>query len=368
MHIISGQTVSETIHSLYSDILNYGTYRESRNGGCRSLYDVNLEIKNPRSRHLQLNGRKSNIFAMIAETFWVMAGDSYISPYLDFFLPRAKQYSDDGKTWNGAYGPRLYYKHQLQSIPLMFKEDGLETRRAIVTIHDSDIDSSEAIEETYGAGYKGLDRPCNLLLNFYVIEDNKFVTKVIQRSGDAIFGTGSINPFEFSFLHEMMYNEVKKYHPDLKLGPYRWHVTNAHLYDFSSSQAETALKKKQPNVLDENTTPLFVATGLSESRAFFEDLVELYTEMIQADVCDYHLMDGKISHIYQLFEEYQIPKENNILVDYVGLVYEYIVATKMNSDPEYGVVERNPFKMNARRDSDLYIAVQNSSFRKFDIV
>lgn len=160
MHLLSGNTVSQVVLEAFNTIIHYGHYRPSRNGGCTSIFDTTFEVKNPRSRHLHLQGRKSNIFALIAETFWVMAGDDRVDPYLSFFLPRAPQYSDDGETWSGAYGPRFYDENQIVSIPDLFRRDSLYTRRAYVAIHDLHKDSTKAIEQRFGFGELGKDRPC----------------------------------------------------------------------------------------------------------------------------------------------------------------------------------------------------------------
>lgn len=361
MHLIFGNTVSSTVYQLYDRILNEGRYRSSRNGGCTSIFDVTLEVTNPRSRHLALEGRKSNIFAMMAETFWVMAGDDRVSPYLDFFLPRAPDYSDDGETWHGAYGPRFYAQDQLKSIPKLFVDDGLYTRRAVMTIHDPRLDSSMAIEQTYGAGVLGKDRPCNLLMNFYVDGDDQFCAKTIQRSGDAIFGTGSINPFEFSFIHELVYNEVKKNNPDLELGAYRWHVTNAHLYDFSKSQAEDALKSTDFDSYDrydENHREIKGPSDFGLLRNFFADLVEVYTEAIQTQ--DERKVECLISNLGHAFLAYNVPVEDNLLWTYAQLVGHYVAAkrnVKLNAVMDISG-ESNEFKR----------SITKSSFLKFDIV
>lgn len=326
MHLVSGSTVSETVYNMYYTILTKGHYRPSRNGGCTSIFDATFEVRNPRSRHLSLQGRKSNIFALIAETFWVMAGDDKLYPYLTFFLPRAPQYSDDGETWSGAYGPRLYDNNQLASIPDLFRRDSLYTRRAWAAIHDPNKDSTEALEKRFGAGELGKDRPCNLGINFYVVGDNQFVTKVIQRSGDSIFGTGSINPFEFSFLHELMFNEVKKDYPELELGPYRWHVTNCHLYDFTRSQADEVMKVANHEFDDENYLPL-IGPEVSKWQPFFRDLVGQFSEAIETDEPEY-VIGTLISHLGHTFIEYEVPIQDNLMWYYVQLVARYIAAKR----------------------------------------
>lgn len=360
MHLVSDNTLSGVVMQAFDKIINEGHYRSSRNGGCSSIFDVTFEIKNPRSRHLHLLGRKSNIFALIAETFWVMAGDDRVDPYLSFFLPRAPQYSDDGLTWSGAYGPRMYaYKH-LSSVPGLFRRDTKYTRRAYIPIHDPAHDSTQAIENKFGAGELGKDRPCNLGINFYVMDKNTFTTKVTQRSGDIVFGTGSINPFEFSFLHELMYNEIKKDYPDLELGPYRWHVTNCHLYDFTYQQAEDVLKLEHTNRIlanNENHMPL-VGPEISKWQPFFRDLVEQYTEAIEAEDPEY-VCGSLVSHLGHTFIEYGVPIEDNLLWLYVVLVARYITSKR-------GVTIESAMPLSGLY-GEVTCPIVASSFRKFDV-
>lgn len=359
MHLVSGSTVSDVVLQAFNTIINKGHYRPSRNGGCTSIFDVTFEVTNPRSRHLHLSGRKSNIFALIAETFWVMAGQDQLYPYLTFFLPRAPQYSDDGETWSGAYGPRLYDYGHLSSIPDLFRRDTQYTRRAFVPIHDPSRDSTEALEKRFGAGELGKDRPCNLGINFYVQGENEFTTKVFQRSGDIIFGTGSINPFEFSFLHELMYNEIKKDYPGLKLGPYRWHVTNAHLYDFSRSQADAAVADEANLMLveEKNDMPL-IGPEVTKWRQFFRDLVGQYSEAIETDDPEY-VCGTLIPHLGHTFIEYEVPVEGNLLWLYAVLVAHYISAKR-------GVQHESAVNLEGV-PREVALPIITSSFRKFPV-
>lgn len=359
MHLVSGNTVSSVVLESFNTIIHKGHYRPSRNGGCTSIFDTTFEVTNPRSRHLHLQGRKSNIFALIAETFWVMAGDDRVNPYLSFFLPRAPQYSDDGETWSGAYGPRFYDENQLVSIPDLFRRDSLYTRRAYLTIHDLHKDSTKAIEERFGTGELGKDRPCNLGVNFYVEGEDQFCTKVIQRSGDIIFGTGSINPFEFSFLHELMYNEVKKDYPEVKLGPYRWHVTNAHLYDFSREQADNAIEivGNYQTAKEESNMPL-IGPEIRHWKGFFSDLVSIYTEAITADDPAF-ILSSIIYRLGEIFQEYNVPFEGNLMWLYAQLVAHYIAAKKGIS--LNAVVDLTAAPLELAR------SIHESSFRKFEV-
>ena len=65
-----------------------------------------LKIGNHGDRVIVLPYRMNNIFALIAKTMWVLGGRKDLT-YLSHYFPRDIDFSDDGKTWRGAYGSRL---------------------------------------------------------------------------------------------------------------------------------------------------------------------------------------------------------------------------------------------------------------------
>lgn len=123
----------------------------SRAGLTKELCGVNIEITNPLERCFILPHRNDNIFAKIAETIWVLAGRNDIG-WLSFYLPRAKDFSDDGKTWRAGYGPRLRNftgvidlssSDQLMNIAKLLKDDPT-TRRAVISLWDPGVDCCDS--------------------------------------------------------------------------------------------------------------------------------------------------------------------------------------------------------------------------------
>lgn len=358
MHLVTGNTLSNTVLRLYDTIIEKGYEGDSRNGKTKTLYDVTAEIVNPRSRHLYLKERKSNIFQQIAETFWVMSGDDRLDPYLSFFLPRAKEYSDDGRVWYSAYGPRLYKYDQLQGVIDTFKTDGRDTRRAYLSIQMPETDAPSVIEKTLN-GAKPRDISCNQMVQFYVDGGKHFVTKVIQRSGDIIFGTGSINPFEFSFLHELMFNEVKKIYPELELGPYRWHITNCHMYEWSGEQAIKAVEEDSNWGISEiENDKSLIGPSVDKWKDFFTQIVEIYSNAIQGEYeTNVFLLPATLG---MLFDDFGIPREGNLLWTYIRILNYYIAAKR-------GVKYEAPLDLTAE-SVELKQAIHYSGFRKFEVV
>lgn len=348
---ISGSTINETVAKAIEAIMTRGKEIESRNGTARFLNDLTLEIRDPRERHLSLTGRKSNIFQLMAETFWVMAGESNVVDFLQFYLPRATDYSDDGKTWHGAYGGRIYANNQLDDVLRTFVTDGKNTRRAIIMIADPTKDNLEAIEQLYGKGHKPMDLPCNREIHFYVT-DNKLNCKVIQRSGDMIFGTGSINPFEFTFLQELIYQRLLRLEgfEDLELGVYRWHITNAHIYSGYYEQAHDVIKHNIGRKYERGTLPISMPLGEHHFQAYVNDL----TRMIQFE---------NIDELKMCLEHYPIGEYFEIVDLYYALIKAYTIAKKMKT-----LMPKHTLTLHVRElPTSLLIAIEWSAFKNFNL-
>lgn len=175
------------------EILTSGEIIDVRGSRTRELVPRALEISESRERYLAVAGRNNNVFAQIAESMWVIAGRNdleYLAPY----LPRAPEFSDDGTTWRGGYGPRLRDWNGIdqveQILRLLLEEPG--SRRAVIGIYDPDRDFVES-----------RDVPCNNWLHF-MVRDDKVELHAVARSTDIWWGFSGINIFEWSLLLEMV--------------------------------------------------------------------------------------------------------------------------------------------------------------------
>lgn len=364
---IRGEDINDTVLMALEYIMNRGKEIQTRNGSARFVNDITLQIDNPQRRHLSLDGRKYNIYQLMAETFWVASGSGEISPFLEFFLPRAKNYSDDGKTWHGAYGPRMLAHGQLDDLITTFRREGLSTRRAILMIADPAFDNLRAIKENYDTETPK-DIPCNREMAFYVV-DNKLNAKVIQRSGDMIFGTGSINPFEFTFIQEMVYNMLLEYFPELELGVYRWHITNAHIYSDYYDQAKTIIHSPNNGTgysLERNNyiprrEGITVERGLQVEwlPGMMEEVVNDISKIIE--VTNY--TEANTVEFVQILErvrklvEEALYDGNSLFDQYINLIVAYVVGKKFNVTLHLPTIEQSLLK-----------SVDNCSFTNFNLV
>lgn len=66
---------------------------------------VLIHYQQPRERVLLNKGRDANPFFHLYEALWMLAGRNDVAP-LKYYNSRMDEFSDDGKTFNGAYGHR----------------------------------------------------------------------------------------------------------------------------------------------------------------------------------------------------------------------------------------------------------------------
>ncbi len=332
-HIIQGNSLNELFLEAASRLTEKGKRSSSRNGEVTFLNNVVFELSDPTKRHLYLDGRKNNIFAVIAELFWIMSGSDEISPFLEFYLPRAKDFSDDGVTWRGGYGPRLYAHDQLEQAIEVFHREGLDTRRSVIDIYQSELDSPLYFESTK-------DVPCNNMMHFYV-DDGKMCMNVFSRSADLVWGVTNVNIPEWTFLQEYVAQAV-----GVPVGSYTHWCSNLHVYDFTSSQVEEALQTDSKGLASTaGRTCIFP----DQPRWFFEDLLTYYTDIIEDRDHGGALED--------IFKDYNVPTENNQLWDYAIALSAHTAAK----------VSGNPHQVGCTMSDDFVSALEHSAFRKFDL-
>lgn len=360
---IKGKTINDLVYNCLDEIITKGHRSPSRNGDISTVYNAFTQLENSRSRHLSLVGRKNNIFATIAETFWVFSGDNKIDPLLSFFLPRAKDFSDDGMTWRGGYGPRLFgeQNNAFEDLIHQFKYDGVFTRRGVMTIFDPNLDTQINLESKYDL-IQTKDRPCNLMMDFFVTPDKRLHMNMKQRSGDVIWGFGSINIFLFSTLHEAVLNILKsEVDSGLTLGEYNHHVTNLHLYDFSGAQGYDVLENKLKQKLGtQNYQKIYTPVTAKEFIQFNKDICDMFIYAIENKITNYNELLSKLGFVFG-----QLAFDENLYWNYVKVCCAYICAKNMNL--EVGVTTDDITVDLSSCDEEFKQSIRNSSFRKFEI-
>ncbi len=217
------RNITHALVSVLRTIVSEGELVVARGQEQREILSSLTKIRNPCERFLVVPGRRNNVFAQLAETAWVLGGRDDLE-FLSFYLPRAKEFSDDGKTWRAAYGPRIRNwggrVDQVANVVDRLTEDP-NTKRAVISIFDpgSDFQSTK-------------DVPCNNWLQF-IQRNGRLDLHVTVRANDAIWGFSGINFFEWSVLLEIISRTL-----GWEVGTLSWYVGTFHVYDRHYKVAE----------------------------------------------------------------------------------------------------------------------------------
>lgn len=232
------KNINTALVGLLANIDSDGRSLVSRGLVTREIGPIQLTLRNPRQRCLIVPRRNNNIFASIAETMWVLAGRNDVA-FLENYLPRAVDFSDDGATWRAAYGPRLRDWGGIDQVDevrkILLADRG--SRRAVAAIFDPAKDYVVS-----------KDIPCNNWLNF-TIRDGVLNCHVAVRSNDVMWGFSGINSFEWSVLLEMIAFWV-----DAGVGGLTFSVTSAHIYDRHFQRADEIVSAGAPGDLYSDKT------------------------------------------------------------------------------------------------------------------
>lgn len=208
---------------LIHEVMDKGYDVPSRTGHMtRELTMQHITLTNPLPAEITTPERKVSLPAQIAETMWLLAGRNDVE-WLSHYLPRAKDFSDDGETWRGGYGPRirkwemgtpdLMPVDQLAHVVQLLKEDP-STRRAVIQIYNPAIDAAP-----------GKDIPCNNWVHL-LPRDGKLHAHVAIRSNDLMWGWSGINSFEWTKLLQVVAGLT-----GLQVGTVTFAISSLHLYE-----------------------------------------------------------------------------------------------------------------------------------------
>lgn len=212
------RNVSEALFVVLRDIAQNGKHVQTRNGPALEYpYPVATTYMHPKERVLFYPQRDANPFFHCLESLWMLAGRNDVA-FVSKYSGNIKNYSDDGKTYHGAYGYRwrkwfeydqlLVAAHRMKSYP--------NDRRTVVSMWDANTDLQH--------GNDSKDLPCNTQI-FFTVRDHCLDMTVINRSNDLIWGAYGANAVHMSFLQEYMAVRV-----GVQVGFYTQFSNNLHAY------------------------------------------------------------------------------------------------------------------------------------------
>lgn len=194
-----------------------GVRESSRNGDVLVFPEpVMTTYERPQERVLFYAERDANPFFHLLECLWMMAGRDDVE-MMQFFNGKMATYSDDGKTFNGAYGHRWRNRFGFDQLRTLIDHLRAEpdTRRAVLTMWGPREDL---------ANLSSKDVPCNTQA-YFDLRGGRLNMTVCNRSNDMIWGAYGSNAVHFSFLQEFIAAAL-----GAPLGVYRQFSNNLHLY------------------------------------------------------------------------------------------------------------------------------------------
>jgi len=197
MHTINVRNVSEALYVGLQFIHSAGKVVQTRAGETLEMpMPFATTYFSPCERVLFYPQRDANPFFHLLESLWMLGGRNDVD-WLVPFNKRMGEYSNDGKTFWGAYGFR--WRQWFEEDQLFVAAHRLKNydndRRTVVGIWDPSNDLQ--IEND------SKDIPCNTHIYFKVRDDMLHMT-VCCRSNDMIWGAYGANAVHFSVLLEYM--------------------------------------------------------------------------------------------------------------------------------------------------------------------
>lgn len=215
MNHIKARNVNVAVCEALWAIKACGVKEDSRNGPVLVFPEpVMTTYERPNERVLFWKERDCNPYFHLMESIWILAGRRDVD-FVKLFNSKIGDYSDDGDTFNAAYGHRIrinFGQDQLIGVISKLKKDP-NTRQAVVQIWDP----ADLNKDT-------LDKACNMQLIFEIRHGRLNMT-VINRSNDLIWGAYGANAVHFSTIHEFVSHAV-----GVGLGVYRQFSHNMHVY------------------------------------------------------------------------------------------------------------------------------------------
>ena len=205
-HLIEAESFHSVWSKLIYGILNAGIVVSPRGLKTKELTNVTINVTNGLANILFSQKRDLNYRFMVAEWIWIQSGSGDLLS-LEQYNSVMKQFSDDGGTLTGAYGPRL--KPQWEYIFENLKKPA--SRQAVSSIWSPSPESSR-------------DIPCTLSLQWLIRNDCVNCT-INMRSSDAWLGL-VYDFFNFSMLTNVVSNSF-----NLPVGSITMNLASSHLYE-----------------------------------------------------------------------------------------------------------------------------------------
>ncbi|WP_027210546.1 thymidylate synthase [Burkholderia sp. WSM2232] len=216
---LTAETIDDLLRKVYGRLLRKRGSNEitPTKGSTTEIYGALLLLRNPRAR-LSQSERRNTLFSCLGEFLWYLAGSNELD-FVQYYISRYKEFSDDGKTVFGAYGPRLFGptsgSDQVQNVIKTLRNSESSRRATIQLFHGDDLAANLVKRRE--------DLPCTCTLHF-TIRNHQLHTMVMMRSNDAFKGLPH-DIFAFTLLQELIARSL-----GVEVGQYKHAVGSLHLY------------------------------------------------------------------------------------------------------------------------------------------
>lgn len=202
---------------------------------------VIVTYERPTERVLFNAARDANPVFHLYESLWMLAGRNDVAP-LAYYNSRMPEFSDDSRTFRGAYGVRWRSHFGYDQLDWAVDELAANptSRRVVVSMWDAGRtraytgEAEEGSGDFHAATHGSKDVPCNLSVCLSVrntdptgltTAGNVLDVTVFNRSNDLIWGMLGANVVQFSILQEYLATRL-----GVGVGRYHQVTNNLHVY------------------------------------------------------------------------------------------------------------------------------------------
>lgn len=224
-------------YQMLDRVLHEGTRETSRGLNHTEVLPhevgVNQFVCDMKDPVIQDKNRKLNYHLMAREALWMMEGRN------DVFDPRYDQFSDDGETLAGAYGPKI--QNQLGYVLAQLTADH-GTRQAVISLWEPNPPASK-------------DIPCTTAMIFHIREGVLYMT-AFMRSSDVWLGI-PYDAFSFSLIGYQVMTRLRQLtmFEKLKLGFLSIIPASSHVYESDRPKTLAVLDNQGANLLQDTQMP-----------------------------------------------------------------------------------------------------------------
>lgn len=203
---IKEETFTKAWLSLLDNLVHRGEERSPRGLPTREFLAASFHVTKARNNLLDHPARNLNFKFAVAEWLWIMSGSESVEEIAKY-NSRLREFSDDGVTLKGAYGPRLVAQQNW----VLDKLSQSDTRQAVMTIWVPSPPPSK-------------DIPCTVSFQF-VRRDNTLNLIASMRSSDAWLGL----PYDFFTFSQILNCYAGQLGCDV--GWLQFFLGSSHIYD-----------------------------------------------------------------------------------------------------------------------------------------